>query len=111
VIDLRPTSAVKACAVNVTHLFLYFLAGGAMTFPLSLVALRWAASLAPAARWSQKLGSGFQAAISLSLVIWIVGSLTFYGIALYIERQKPCDEQHTNQLTVACRRELGAVEH
>jgi hypothetical protein len=43
-------------------------------------------------------------------VIWLLGALVFYAIALQIERQKPCDDQHTNQLTPECRRMLGAKD-
>jgi hypothetical protein len=91
-------------------LVLFFLACGAATFPLSLMALRYAASLSPTSRLSQKIGGGFETALSLSLVIWIVGALVFYAIALHIERQKPCDDQHTNQLTAECRKLFGAKD-
>jgi hypothetical protein len=39
-----------------------------------------------------------------------LGALVFYAIALQIERQKPCDDQHTNQLTAECRKMLGAKD-
>lgn len=92
------------------HLVLFFLAGGAATFPLTLMAVRLAAALSPASDFSQKIGRGYEAALSLSLVIWVVGALVFYAIALEIERQKPCDQQHTNQLTTPCRKMLGAKD-
>jgi hypothetical protein len=93
-----------------TTLVLFFLACGAATFPLTLVAVRYAASLSPASALSQKIGRGFETALSLSFVIWLLGALVFYAIALQIERQKPCDDQHTNQLTAECRRMLGAKD-
>jgi len=96
--------------MSVKELLLYFLACGAVTFPLTLIALNVAASLRPAGSWSQEIGGVFETALSLSLVIWIVGALIFYVTALHIERQKPCDEQHTNQLTVQCKKELGAAD-
>ena len=96
--------------MSIGTLALFYLACGAATFPLTLLAVRCAASLSPASRLSQKIGSGFEAALSLSLVIWVLGALTFYAIALEIERQKPCDQQHTNQLTVPCRKLLGAKD-
>ena len=92
------------------HLVLFFLACGAATFPLTLIVVRYAASLSPASAFSQRIGRGFETALSLSFVIWIAGALIFYVIALQIERQKPCDQQHTNQLTAPCRKLLGAVD-
>ena len=88
-------------------LVLFFLACGAATFPLSLMALRYAASLAPQSRLARGIGNGFETALSLSFVIWLVGALAFYAVALEVERQKPCDDQHTNQLTSECRRLYG----
>jgi hypothetical protein len=96
--------------MSIENLVLFFLACGAATFPLTLMALRFAASLSPAGRWSRKVGEAFETALSLALVIWIVGALVFYIAALHIERQKPCDEQHTNQLTAHCKKELGAID-
>jgi hypothetical protein len=97
-------------AMTMAHLVLFFLACGAATFPLALIVIRYAASLSPASAFSQRIGRGFETAISLSLVIWIVGALVFYAIALHIERQKPCDDQHTNQLTEECRKLFGAKD-
>jgi hypothetical protein len=96
--------------MSIENLVLFFIACGAATFPLTLMALRFAASLRPAGRWSHRIGSAYETAFSLSLVIWIVGALVFYVTALHIERQKPCDQQHTNQLTPYCKKELGAVD-
>ena len=97
-------------AMTLVHLVLFFLACGAATFPLTLVAVRYAASLSPASAFAQRIGRGFETALSLSFVIWVLGALVFYAIALQIERQKPCDDQHTNQLTPECRRMLGAKD-
>jgi hypothetical protein len=97
-------------AMTLGHLVLLFLACGAATFPLTLMAVRYAASLSPASALSQRIGRGFEAALSLSFVIWLVGALVFYAVALQIERQKPCDDQHTNQLTPECRKMLGAKD-
>jgi hypothetical protein len=91
-------------------LILFFIACGAATFPLTLMAVRYAAALSPASAFAQKIGRGFETALSLSFVIWLLGALVFYAIALQIERQKPCDDQHTNQLTPECRKMLGAKD-
>jgi hypothetical protein len=96
--------------MTMAHLVLFFLACGAATFPLALIAVRYAASLSPASAFAQRIGRGFETALSLSFVIWIVGALVFYSIALHIERQKPCDDQHTNQLTEECRKLFGAKD-
>src|SRR5437667_1208526 len=96
--------------MSIENLVLFFIACGAATFPLTLMALRFAASLRPAGWWSHKIASVYEAALSLTLVLWIVGALVFYIIALHIERQKPCDQQHTNQLTPFCKKELGAAD-
>ena len=97
-------------AMSVESLLLFFLACGAMTFPLTLSAVYFVASLSPAGRRWPRLGQAFETALSLSLVIWIVGSLLFYGIALHIERRKPCLDQNTTQLTAHCKKELGATD-
>lgn len=97
--------------MSVENLFLFFLACGAATFPLSLVLLRWIASLAPNASLSRRFERSYEPALSLSLVVWVVGALIFYVIALHIERKKDCPDQHTNQLTAECRKELGAPDH
>lgn len=95
--------------MSVEDLFLFFLACGAATFPLSLMAMRWAVSLSFNGRLSQKIGSSFEVALSLAIAVWIIGALIFYVTALHIERKKPCDQQHTNQLTDYCKKELGAI--
>jgi hypothetical protein len=97
-------------AMSIENLFLFFLACGALTFPLTLSALYFAASLSPARRRSPRLAASLETAISLSLVVWIVGTLLFYAVALHIERRKPCAAQHTNQLTAYCKKVLGAAD-
>ncbi len=94
--------------MSVRDLVLLFLACGAFTFPVTLTAVRYAASWFPDGRLSRRIGGVFETALSLSVVIWMVGALVFYVVALHIERQKPCDQQHTNQLTHYCRILLGA---
>jgi hypothetical protein len=92
--------------MSVEYLFLFFIACGAATFPLTLMALRTIASLSPASRIAHKIDNSFEKALSVSIMVWIVGALIFYVVALHIERKKPCTEQHTNQLTDACRWEF-----
>jgi len=106
----RVLHAKSIAAMSLENLFLYFLACGAMTFPLTLSAVYFVASLSPAGRRWPRLGEAFETALSLSLVIWIVGGLLFYGIALHIERRKPCIDQNTTQLTAHCKKELGATD-
>ncbi len=95
--------------MSVENLSLFFIACGAATFPLTLMAVRFIASLSPAGRIAQKIDNIFQKALTASIIMWIVGALVFYNVALHIERQKPCLEQHTNQLTAECRKQLGAL--
>jgi hypothetical protein len=95
--------------VSVENLFFFFIACGAATFPLTLMAVRFIASLSPAGRMAQKIDNTFEKALTASIIIWIVGALIFYYVALHIERQKPCLDQHTNQLTAECRKQLGAL--
>jgi hypothetical protein len=95
--------------MNLEHLFLYFLASGAVTFPLTLSAVYLGRAVLGGGRDAGR-GGAFERALSLSLVVWIVGSLVFYALAVQVERRKPCIEQHTNQLTDFCKKELGSVE-
>jgi hypothetical protein len=90
--------------MTIEKLLLLFLACGAATFPLSLVALRCAASLAPESRLSRKLTGNFEVALTLSVLIWLVGAVVFYFVALEREHQEPCEDQRTNQLTAECRK-------
>jgi hypothetical protein len=96
--------------MNVENLFLYFLACGAATFPLTLSAVYLARSLRRGSAHGRPTGRALEQAITLSLVIWIAGALVFYAVAVQVERRKPCIEQHTNQLTDFCRKELGSTE-
>ena len=91
----------------IEHLFLFFLACGAATFPLTLIAVRAITSLSPTGRVAQKVDNTFEKALTISFMVWIVGAMVFYAIALEIERQKPCAQQHTNQLTAECRKLFG----
>jgi heme/copper-type cytochrome/quinol oxidase subunit 2 len=94
-------------AMAIEHFLLFFLACGAVTFPLTLMAVRYVASLSPTGRIARKIDDSFEKALTISIMVWIVGALIFYGIALYVERQKSCGEQRTNQLTVECRKLFG----
>ncbi|MFO1161530.1 MAG: hypothetical protein U1E60_22015 [Reyranellaceae bacterium] len=96
--------------MSVENLFLYFLACGAATFPLGIMLVRWIVSFAPNTTLSRRIERSYEPALSLSLVIWIIGAMIFYVIALHIERKKPCIDQHTNQLTTQCKAELGAID-
>ena len=45
--------------------------------------------------------------LTVSVIVWLVGALGFYAVALYFENQRYCDEQRTNQLTYECRKLYG----
>ena len=94
----------------VANLFLYFLACGAATFPLTISAVYLVGALWGGSGGSGGSGSTLERALTLSVIIWIVGALAFYAVAVQIERRKPCIEQHTNQLTNFCKKELGSTE-
>lgn len=96
--------------MSLEHLFLFFLACGAVTFPLTLIAVRTIAAFSSVGRIAQKIDSTFEKALTVSIMVWIVGALIFYAIALHYERQKVCTQQHTNQLTAECRRLFGQVD-
>lgn len=89
-------------------LTLIYLACGAATLPLSIVILRFIVSLSAPSGEAREIDHVFDRAIDVSIFLWIVGGLAFYFCAAHIERQKPCREQRTNQLTAECRRQLGA---
>ena len=89
-------------------LTLIYLACGAATLPLSIVALRFIVSLSAPNGEEREIDHVFDHAIDVSVFLWIVGGLAFYFCAAHIERRKPCSEQRTNQLTSECRRQLGA---
>ena len=91
----------------IEHLFFYFLACGAVTFPLTLMAVRYVASLSPTGRIARKIDDTFEKALTISIMVWIVGALIFYAVALYFERQRACEDQRTNQLTYECRKLYG----
>lgn len=86
---------------------LYFLACGVATFPLTLIAMRVVASLAPGGRIARKLDDTFETALTVSLIVWLLGAFVFYGISLYVERKNDCAEQRTTQLTYECRKLYG----
>jgi len=94
--------------MSLENLFLYFLACGAMTFPLTLSAVYLVRSML--GRGGRAEGNAMEHALTLSLVVWIAGALAFYAMAVQVERRKPCLEQHTNQLTDFCKKELGSTE-
>jgi hypothetical protein len=97
--------------MKLENLLLYFLACGALTFPLTLSVLFVGRALLGGGRAAGSDGSArLERAISLSLVVWIAASLLFYAVAVLLERRKPCIEQHTNQLTDYCKKELGSSE-
>ena len=89
------------------HLLLFFLACGVATFPLTLIAMRVVASLSSGGRIARKLDDTFEAALTISLVVWLLGAFVFYGVALYIERKSDCADQRTTQLTYECRKLYG----
>jgi hypothetical protein len=80
-----------------------FFACGAATFPLLLLALRAVAALAPGAPLARSLRDNFDRVLTLAFVLWLASSLAFYVGALLLERQKPCKQQQTHQLTDDCR--------
>jgi len=86
---------------------LYFLACGVVTFPLTLLAVRAVAALSSGGRIARKIDDTFEKALTISLVVWILGAFVFYGIALYMEREKSCSDQRTTQLTYECRKLYG----
>jgi len=89
------------------HFLLFFLACGVATFPLTLIAMRVVASLSPGGRIARKLDGTFETALTVSIVIWLLGAFVFYGVALYMERQRDCADQRTTQLTYECRKLYG----
>jgi hypothetical protein len=100
-------ATILPAAMMIEYFLLFFLACGAVTFPLTLMAVRYVASLSPAGRIARKIDDTFEKALTISIMVWIVGALTFYGIALYYERQKYCDDQRTNQVAPECRKLYG----
>jgi hypothetical protein len=93
------------------ELTLIYLACGAATLPLSILALRFVVSLSAPNGESREVDAVFDRAVDMSVFLWIIGGLAFYFCAAEIERKKPCSEQRTNQLTSECRRQLGGNDH
>ena len=91
------------------ELILVYLACGAATLPLSIVALRFFVSLSATNGETPQVDGVFDRAIAVTVFLWIVGGMAFYFVSAHIERRKPCSEQRTNQLTAECRRERGAA--
>lgn len=96
--------------MTIGHFLLYFLACGVATFPLALIAMRVVAALAPGGRIARKLDDAFEAALTISVILWVLGAFVFYGVSLYVERQKDCSEQRTTQLTYECRKLYGGKD-
>ena len=97
--------------MTIGNLLLYFLACGVAAFPLTLIGMRVVASLSPGSRIARKLDDTFEAALTISLVVWLLGAFVFYGVALYLERQRDCSEQRTTQLTYECRKLYGQKDY
>ena len=91
----------------VGHLFLYFLACGAATFPLTLIVLRLLAGLSASGRLARRIDASFEKALTISFIVWVLGAFAFYIVALHLERQKQCADQRTTQLTYECRKLFG----
>ncbi len=96
--------------MTIGHLLLYFLACGVATFPLTLIAMRVVASLSPGGRIARKLDDTFEAALTVSIIVWVLGAFVFYGVSLYMERQRDCSDQRTTQLTYECRKLYGGKD-
>ena len=97
--------------MTIEYLLLFFLACGVATFPLTLIAMRVVASLSPGGRIARKLDDTFETALTVSVIVWLLGAFVFYGVALYMERQKDCADQRTTQLTYECRKLYGQKDH
>jgi len=93
----------------VLNVVLLYLACGAATFPLTIMAVRAAVSVAAPARATPDFHQRLDNAMGWSITAWILGVFVFYGAAVLVERQKPCDDQRTNQLTTECKIKLGAT--
>lgn len=93
--------------MTIGQFLLYFVACGVATFPLTLIGMRIAAALSPDSRIARKLDDTFEAALTISIVVWLLGAFVFYAVALYIERKSDCVDQRTTQLTYECRKLYG----
>jgi uncharacterized membrane protein YvlD (DUF360 family) len=109
-LTVRAADSILPPAMTIGHLLLYFLACGVATFPLALIAMRVVASLSPASRIARKLDATFEAALTISIIVWLLGAFVFYGVSLYVERQKDCSEQRTTQITYECRKLYGGKD-
>jgi hypothetical protein len=96
--------------MNALTVFLLYLACGAATFPLTIMLVRGAVSVAAPARATPTFHQRLDNAMGWSITVWILGVFVFYATAILMERQKPCDEQRTNQLTYECKKFLGAIK-
>ncbi|KAF0105629.1 MAG: hypothetical protein FD144_267 [Rhodospirillaceae bacterium] len=90
--------------------FLLYLASGAATFPLTIMLVRSVVSVAAPARATPAFHQRLDNATGWSITVWILGVFVFYATAILMERQKPCEEQRTNQLTYECKKFLGAIK-
>lgn len=90
--------------------FLLYLASGAATFPLTIMLVRGVVSVAAPARATHAFHQRLDNATGWSITVWILGVFVFYATAILMERQKPCDDQRTNQLTYECKKFLGAIK-
>ncbi len=93
--------------MTIGQLLLYFLACGVAAFPLTLIAVRVVTAFSPGGRIARKVDNAFETALTVAIIVWLLGAFVFYGVTLYIERQKDCADQRTTQLTYECRRLYG----
>jgi uncharacterized paraquat-inducible protein A len=110
-LTIPAATSILPPAMTIGNLLLFFLACGVATFPLTLIGMRVVASLAPGGRIARKLDETFETALTVSIVVWLLGAFVFYGVSLYIERQNDCAEQRTTQLTYECRKLYGQKDH
>ena len=96
--------------MGVLTVILLYLACGAATFPLTIMLVRGAVSVAAPARATPAFHQRLDSATGWSITVWILGVFVFYATAILMERQKPCDDQRTNQLTYECKKFLGAIK-
>jgi hypothetical protein len=110
-LTIAAADSILPPAMTIEYLLLFFLACGVATFPLTLIAMRVVASLSPGGRIARKLDDTFETALTVSVIVWLLGAFVFYGVALYMERQKDCADQRTTQLTYECRKLYGQKDH
>ena len=51
-----------------------------------------------------KSGAWLEVGLTMAIIAWIVGGFALYSISLYLEYQRPCENQRTNQLPYECRK-------